>query len=100
VTWVAEFTGEVVTVNVVELAPAGIVTPVGLAADVEELLESETNTPPEGANPLIATVAIAEFPPITVEGFTLSEDTDRVGGGGATVPPPPPLQPDKKMPSE
>jgi hypothetical protein len=97
VTCVVALTADVETVKEVELEPAGIVTPEGLVADVEELLESVTNTPPDGANPFRTTVAVAEFPPITVDGFTLNEDTARVGGGGATVPPPPPLQPDKKM---
>ncbi len=86
--------------NVAELEPAGMVIPEGLVADVEELLESETNTPPEGANPLMATVPVAEFPPATLVGFTLKDETERVGGGFVCGPPPPPAQPNKKMPSE
>jgi hypothetical protein len=87
-------------VNVAKLEPAGIVTPDGLVADVAELLESETSTPPVGANPFRETVAVAELPPITLEGFTLREDTASVGGGGFCTPPPPPAHPDKKRLSE
>jgi hypothetical protein len=97
---VAVLTAEVDTVNVAELEPEGIVTPEGLVADVEELLESETNTPPVGANPFMPTVPTAEFPPMMLEGFTLKDDTDKVGGGVATAPPPPPAHPFKKVPSE
>jgi len=100
VTCVAVLTGDVVTMNVAELAPAGIVTPDGLVVDVEELLESETNTPPEGAIPLRLTVAVAEFPPITLAGFTLKDEMARVGGGGVCTPPPPPAHPHNKMLSE
>jgi hypothetical protein len=100
VTCVATLTADVVTVNVAELEPAGIVTPDGLVADVDELLESETSTPPEGAIPFRVTVAVAETPPITLAGFTLKDDTARVGGGFVCTPPPPPAQPNKRMPSE
>jgi hypothetical protein len=98
VTCVATLTADVVTVNVVELEPAGTVTPDGLIADEEELLESTMNTPAAGANPLIVTVAVAEVPPVTLVGFTLKDDTARVGGG--LVCGPPPAQPYKKMVSK
>jgi hypothetical protein len=87
-------------VKVVELEPAGIVTPDGLVADVGELLESETNVPPDGANPFRPTVPVAEVPPVTLAGVTLKDDTARVGGGLFAGPPPPPLQPVKIIASE
>ncbi len=99
VTCVDTLTAEVVTVNVAELAPEGTVTPEGLVADDDELLESETRTPPAGANPFSATVAVAEVPPVTLVGFMLKDDT--ASGGGLTCGlPPPPAQPDRKKASE
>ena len=86
--------------NVAELDPAETFTPEGLVAEVDELLESETKTPPVGASPFRVTVAVAEFPPITLVGLTLNDETAKVGGGLVTPPPPPPAQPFKNTISE
>jgi len=75
---------DVFTVKVTLVAPAGTVTLEGtLAAPL--LLESRTCAPPAGAGPLSVTVPVEDcVPPITLVGFSVSEDT--VGrGGGVTV---------------
>ena len=68
------------TGNVALVAPAGTVTLEGtLAAPL--LLESRTCTPPAGAGPLSVAVPVEDCkPPITLVGF--SESEERVGGGG------------------
>src|SRR6266436_201920 len=69
------FTGKVALV-----APAGTATLEGtLAAPL--LLESPTCAPPAGAAPLSVTVPVEEFPPVTVVGF--SESDERETGAGA-----------------
>ncbi len=75
-------TTDVTTVNVTVVAPAGTVTLAGTEATDGLLLESATCAPPAGAGPLRVTVAV-EFctPPVTVVGFSVSEDTT----GGMTV---------------
>ena len=76
-------TMEVLTRKVALMAPAGTVTLEGtLAAPL--LLESATCAPPAGAGPLSVTVPVEDVPPITLVGFSTSEET--VGrGGGVTV---------------
>ena len=71
----------VLTVKVALVFPAGTVTLDGtLAAPL--LLESITCAPPAGAAPLSVTVPVDDCaPPITVEGFNVSEETV----GGVTV---------------
>ncbi len=71
----------VLTVNVALVAPAATATLEGtLAAPL--LLESATVAPPAGAAPLNVTVPVEGcVPPITLAGFSVSEE--RVGGGGA-----------------
>jgi len=71
----------VLTVNVALVAPAATATLEGtLAAPL--LLESATVAPPAGAAPLNVTVPVEDcVPPITLAGFSVSEE--RVGGGGA-----------------
>jgi hypothetical protein len=84
VTEVETRTTEVLTVNVALVAPAGTVTLEGtLAAPL--LLASRTCTPPAGAGPLSVTAPVEDCtPPITLVGFSVSEET--VGsGGGVTV---------------
>ncbi len=77
VTDVEVATGLVVTVKVALVAPAGTVTPLaGTLAD-GSLLERETTAPPLGAGPLSVTVPVEGFPPVTLAGFTATED--RVG---------------------
>jgi hypothetical protein len=68
----------VLTVNVALLAPAVTVTLEGtLAAPL--LLESITCAPPLRAGPLSVTVPVEDCaPPVTLVGFTVSEE--RVGG--------------------
>ena len=72
-------TALVLTVKVALVAPAGTAKLEGtLAAPL--LLESATCAPPAGAAPLNVTVPVEEFPPVTLVGF--SDTDDRVGGGG------------------
>src|SRR5882757_8055291 len=75
VTVVDEATVVVFTGNVAVVAPAGTVTLGGtLAAPL--LLESATCAPPVGAGPLNVTVPVDEFPPTTLAGFTVSEESE------------------------
>jgi hypothetical protein len=68
------FTGKVALV-----APAGTVTLAGtLAAPL--LLESVTCAPPAGAGPLSVTVPVEEFPPVTLVGFSESEEREMAAG--------------------
>ena len=66
--------------NVAVVAPAATVTLGGVLATVVLLLESATVAPPAGAAPLSVTVPVEEFPPVTLVGF--SDSDERVGGGG------------------
>src|SRR5882762_5868226 len=75
-------TALVLTVNVALVAPAATVTLDGVLATFVLLLESVTTAPPEGAAPLRVTVPVEEFPPMTLVGFTVSEES---GGAGVTV---------------
>jgi len=69
-------TALVLTVNVALLAPAAIVTLAGtLAAPL--LLESSTCAPPVSAGPFSVTVPVEADPPVTLVGFSVSEE--RVG---------------------
>ena len=72
----------VATVNVALVAPAATVTLAGVLATVVLLLESVTVAPPDGAAAVKVTVPVDEFPPVTLVGFSVSEE--RVGRGGAT----------------
>jgi len=76
-------TALVLTVNVALVAPAATVTLAGTLAAVVLLLESVTVAPPAGAAPLSVTVPVEEFPPVTLVGF--SESEERVGGGGGAA---------------
>ena len=72
---------DVFTVKVALVAPATTVTLEGTRA-APLLLESATVAPPAGAAPLNVTVPVEGcVPPITLAGFSVSEE--RVGGGGA-----------------
>jgi len=68
---------EVLTVNVAEVLPAGIVTEAGIDA-AERLLERAIFKPPAGAGPLKVTVPVDDLPPTTLVGF--SDKPIRVGG--------------------
>jgi hypothetical protein len=74
-------TAVVVTVNVAVVAPAGTVTAGGVDAAVESV-DSDTATPPLGAEALNVTVPVDEVPPITLDGLSVSEVSVTVGGGG------------------
>ena len=78
---VDEATALVLAVNVALVAPATTVTLDGVLAAVVLLLESVTTAPPEGAAPLNVTVPVEEFPPVTLVGF--SETEERVTDTGA-----------------
>ena len=67
-------TDVVVTVNVAEVEPEGTVTLPGTLAD-ELLLFKVTTEPPEGAAELRVTVPVELFPPTTLVGFNLTEET-------------------------
>ncbi len=84
VTVVEAATALVLTAKVTLVAPAATVTLAGTLAAVVLLLERVTCAPPVGADPLNVTVPVEEFPPLTLVGF--SESEERVGaGGGAGV---------------
>ena len=76
----------VLTVKVAVVAPAGTATLEGTLA-VPLLLESATCAPPAGAGPLSVTVPVEDCtPPITLVGFSVSEERVGTGGGaGVTV---------------
>ena len=77
----AAATAIVLTVKVALVAPAATVTLDGTVAALVLLLESVTVAPPAGADPLNVTVPVEEFPPVTVAGF--SETEERETGAGA-----------------
>ncbi len=60
------------------VAPAATITLDGTLATPPLLLESMICAPPVGAGPSNVTVPLEEFPPITVEGLSVSEE--RVAG--------------------
>ena len=66
----------VLTVNVALEAPAATVTLAGTRAAVVLLLESATCAPPAGASPLKVTVPVEEFPPTTLVGFAVSDESE------------------------
>ena len=68
-------TALVLTVKVALVAPAGTTKLEGtLAAPL--LLESATCAPPAGAAPLNVTVPVEEFPPVTLVGFSESDERE------------------------
>src|SRR2546422_147073 len=84
VTEVVVPTGLVLTVKVAAVAPLGTVTLDGTVATPGLLLERDTRAPPLGAGPLSVTEPVDEFPPVTLVGFSVSEE--RVGADeGVTV---------------
>jgi hypothetical protein len=78
---VATTTMDALTVNVALVAPAGTITAEGmLAAPLS--LASATCAPPAGAGPLSVTVPVEDCtPPITLDGFSVSDDTVGSGAG-------------------
>jgi hypothetical protein len=79
-------TALVLTVKDALVAPAATVTLEGTLATVVLLLESVTCAPPVGAGPLSVTVPVDEFPPVTLVGLSVNEESMGAGGGaGVTV---------------
>ena len=74
-------TGDVVTVNVAVVAPAGTVTLAGTVAAAVLLLDRMTRAPPTGACAFNVTVPVEEIPPVTLAGLKETDCTD----GGLTV---------------
>ena len=72
-TGVEMVTALVLTVKVALLAPARTVTLEGTLATTL-LLESITCAPPVGAGPLSVTVPVDCTPPVTLVGFSVSEE--------------------------
>jgi hypothetical protein len=66
-------TGLLVTVNVADVAFAGIVTLAGTLAAAVLLLDRVTTAPLAGAGPLKVTAPIEEAPPMTAVGFRLND---------------------------
>jgi hypothetical protein len=83
VTEVETRTVDVFTGKVALVAPAAMVTLGGTWATPVLLLERTTWAPAAGAGPLSVTVPVEELPPVTVEGFSVSEE--RVATGEVTV---------------
>jgi hypothetical protein len=73
----------VVTVNVAEVLPAATVMLVGTVAADVLLLERVTTAPPVGAAPLRVTVPVEGLAPVTLLGF--SDTDDAVTATGAVT---------------
>jgi hypothetical protein len=70
-------TALVLTVNVALVAPAATVTLESTLAVAVLPLESAICAPPAGAGPLSVTVPVEELPPVTLGGFSESDDRER-----------------------
>jgi hypothetical protein len=70
-----------VTGKLAEVAPAATVTLTGTVATEELVLTSVITAPPEGAAALKVTVPVDPTPPVTLVGFSESEEIT----GGFTV---------------
>src|SRR5262245_56843409 len=82
VTSVLAATLVVVTVKLALVPPAGTVRLAGTLA-AELLVASCTAVPPASAGALIVTTPLAELPPVTLAGLTVTERTQR----GSALPP-------------
>ena len=67
-------TGRVVTGNVTEVAPAGIVMLAGFGRAFLFEVENTTDIPPAGAGPFVPRVPVADVPPTSGFGDTVSVD--------------------------
>ena len=83
-TEVATVTLPVVTENVAEVEPCGIVTEAGTVA-FEFELESDISAPPDPAAAVRLTVPVPDWPPMIVAGLT--ETLLSAAGGGLAVRP-------------
>ena len=73
-------TALVLTVKDALLAPAATVTLEGTPAAVALLLDRLICAPPAGAGPLIVTVPVEDCPPVTLVGFSASEERETDAG--------------------
>jgi len=69
---VLDFTVEVLTVNVDEFLPAGIVTVAGTVAE-EPVAANAITRPAAGAAEVMVAVPVLDFPPTTVVGLSVSD---------------------------
>jgi hypothetical protein len=74
-------TPDVDTANVRLVDPAGTVTLAGRLPTAVLLLDSDTTAPPPGALDVSVTVPVDPVPPVTLDGFTDTEDS--AAGAGA-----------------
>jgi|ERR1051325_6871470 hypothetical protein len=65
----------VFTVNVARVCPAGTTTLFGTTASSVLLLASATTAFPDGAADCSVTVAVEETPPVTLAGFSVTDET-------------------------
>src|SRR6266850_2249801 len=85
VTGVDALTAAVVIANVALVLPAAIVTLAGTVAALVLLLDSVMTAPPAGAALVSLAVPCEAVPPVTLVGFTETDESDAGGGGGETV---------------
>ena len=74
-------TALVLTVNEALVAPAATITLAGPLVTAILLLERAICAPPAGAGPLNVTVPVEEFPPVTLVGFSESEEREETDAG-------------------
>src|SRR5215211_2084202 len=85
VTGVDAVTALVAIANVALVAPCATDTPAGTVAAAVLLLDRDTAKPPAGAADVSVTLACDEAPPVTLAGFTATDESDAGADGGVTV---------------
>jgi hypothetical protein len=85
VTGVEALTAAVGMAKFAVVLPAAIVTLAGTVAAVVLLLDSVMTAPPDGAALVSLAVPCEAAPPVTLVGFTETDESDAGGGGGETV---------------